>query len=58
MAPSFCLLLIQFMDEFLCVFPQDFWPFLTFSPSKLFAKIVQINSLGGATIPYAAYTAF
>jgi len=55
--PSFYLLPIQFMDVFL-FFPQNFRNPSTLADSKFFTKIVVINSLGGATIIYVAYTSF
>jgi len=56
--PSSYLQPIQFLDAFLCVFPQNFRHSSTMSDSKSFAKIILINSLGGATVTRAAYTAF
>jgi len=48
---KFYLLLIQFIDEFLCPPPGTFRLHQIFS-----ANIVKINSPGGATVPYAAYS--
>jgi len=55
----FYLLLIQFMHEFLRVFPPNFSSFFnTVSITFLGLKIVHINSIGATIILFAAYSAY
>jgi len=46
--------LFSLWTHFCAFFPRNVRHSSTMSASKVFAKIVLINSLGGATIPYAA----
>jgi len=57
-APSFCLLLIQLIDAFMCVFSWKFSSFFNIVLLNFIAKIVLINLLGGTTITNAGYTVF
>jgi len=61
MVPSICLLLIQLMDTFLCIFPLRFSYLIHCLHQKFISQLLfgkRTNSLRGAIILFAAYSVY